>query len=136
MPFVLDASVAVVWHLEDETSEYSERVLERLSTDEALVPSIWPQELANVLLIAERRGRIAPDKVAKAFELSLLLPITVYEVSAELAFGRAAELARAHRLSVYDATYLELATREDYALATLDGGLRAAAIREGVELVD
>ena len=43
-------------------------------------------------------------------------------------------LARARKLTVYDAAYLELARRERLPLATLDGALEKAAVAEGVAL--
>ena len=44
-------------------------------------------------------------------------------------------LARAHRLSVYDAAHLELAQRESLPLATLDTDLQKAVAGEGVALI-
>jgi len=136
VPFVLDASVAVVWHLEDEDSEYSERMLVRLNTEGALTPSIWPMELANVLLVAERRGRLLREKVTAALNLSLSLPVSVQSVTTEALFTSILDLARNEGLSVYDATYLDLAMRESLPLATLDNDLRAAASRVGVALAE
>lgn len=136
MPFVLDASVAVVWHLEDEDSEYSERILARLNTEGALAPSIWPMELANVLLVAERRGRLFREKVTAALNLSLRLPISVQSVTTDTLFNSIVDLARHEGLSVYDAMYLDLAVREGLPLATLDNDLRAAAARMGVALAE
>ena len=136
MPFVLDASVALAWHLEDEVSEYADRVLDRLREDGVTVPSIWPLELANALIVAERRGRLLPAKVAQAVEQTSELPISMHDVPGELAFGPVLELARAQGLSAYDAAYLELAMREGLPLATQDEALRAAAQRVGVPLVD
>jgi len=136
MPFIIDASVALAWHFEDESSEYADRVLERLREDRVAVPSIWPLEVANALLIAERRGRLSPAKVAQAIEVTLEVPIYIHEVPAEMAFGPVLDLARAQGLSAYDAAYLELAMREGLPLATQDEALRAAAQRVGVPLVD
>jgi predicted nucleic acid-binding protein len=136
VPFVLDASVALAWHLEDEVSEYADRVLDRLREDGVAVPSIWPLELANALLVAERRGRLLPAKVALATQQTSELPISVHDVPRELAFGPVLDLARAQGLSAYDAAYLELAMREGLPLATQDETLRAAAQRVGVPLVD
>ncbi len=134
MPLVLDASVALPWHFEDETSEYAEHVLDRLETDAAIVPALWPLEMANGLTVAERRGRLSPAKLARAVELSLDLPVLVDEVSTHLALGPVLELARSQELSAYDAAYLELAMREGIPLATQDEDLRAAAGRVGVPL--
>jgi len=78
MPFVLDASVALSWHFEDEVSEYADAVLDRLREDNALVPSLWPMEMANGLLAAERRGRISSANVGRAVDSLLALPISVH----------------------------------------------------------
>ena len=136
MPFVVDASVALAWHFEDEASEYADRVLERLREDQAAAPSIWSLEVANALLVAERRGRLSPAKVARTVELLLELPISIHDVAAELVLGAVLDLARAHGLSAYDAVYLELAMREGLPLATQDEALRAATQRVGVPLLD
>lgn len=135
MPFVLDASVAVSWHFEDEPSRYADRVLDMVVEDAAIVPSVWPLELANALLIGERRNRLTDAKVARAAALMLELPILVRDVSTIRAFGSILDLARAEGLSTYDAAYLDLAMREGLPLATQDEGLRAAAERVGVELI-
>jgi predicted nucleic acid-binding protein len=135
MPFVLDASIAISWHLEDEPSPFAERVLELLRDDEALVPSIWVLEVTNGLLIAHRRGRINLAGLVQAGELSARLPISVHEVPLDAAFGRVLDLARSQDLTVYDAAYLDLALREALPLATADTDLRAAAQRLDVSLV-
>ncbi len=136
MPFVIDASVALAWHFDDEPSDYADRVLERLREDQSLVPAIWLLEVANALVVAERRGRLTSAKVARAVELFLELPISPQDIVAPLALGPVLDLARAQGLSAYDAAYLELAMREGLPLATQDGRLRAAAGRVGVPLVD
>jgi predicted nucleic acid-binding protein len=136
MPFVVDASLALAWHFDDEVSEYADRVLERLRQDRAVVPSIWPLEVANGLLVAERRGRLSPARVARAVDLFQELPIFVFEVGAQVALGSVLGLARAHELSAYDAAYLELAMREGLPLATQDDALRVAAERAGTPLVE
>ncbi len=136
MPFVVDASVALAWHFDDEVSEYADRVLERLREDQAFVPAIWPLEVANGLLIAERRKRLSAAKLARAVELTQELAISVSEQGAEVALGPVLDLARAEKLSAYDAAYLELAMREGLPLATRDAALQAAARRVGVPLVE
>lgn len=136
MPFVLDASLALAWHFEDEASEYADRVLDRLGEDPAVVPSLWALEIANALVVAERRGRLSPADVARAAELFLEMPISIHEVAPQSALGPVLGLARTHGMTVYDAAYLELAMREGLPLATEDETLRAAAKRVGVALVD
>jgi predicted nucleic acid-binding protein len=136
MSFVVDASIALAWHFEDEVSEYADRILDRLREDRAAAPSIWPSEVANALLVAERRGRLSPARVARAVELLLELPVSIHDTAADLALGPVLDLARTHGLSAYDAAYLELAMREGLPLATQDEALRAAAQRVGVPLME
>ena len=137
MPFVVDASVALGWCFEDEASEYAERVFEQLNEEnKALVPSIWPLEVANGLLVAERRGRLSSAKVARTAEVVTQLPVSIQDAQPELALGAVLDLARAQGLTAYDAAYLELAMREGLPLATQDEALRAAAQRVGVPLLD
>ena len=130
---VLDASVAATWIFPDEGSEYAERILDMLRTSEAIVPHVWPLEIANLLLVAERRQRLTAAQAVQAAHVLQALPIrvgsepSVGEVQVLLAVGR-----RGH-LSAYDASYLELAMREGLPLATLDGRMRAAAENLGVE---
>lgn len=136
MPFVLDASVAVAWHFEDETTEFTERMLERLEQDDAVVPPIWAMEVANALLSAERRGRLSQAGATRAASQMLELPISVVPMRSELPLNEGLDLARAQGVSVYDAMYLQLAISEQLPLATLDQALADAAIRRGVALVE
>ena len=134
--FVLDASVAVAWCFEDETTKFTEGVLDLISAGaEALVPSIWPLEISNALLIAERRKRIALAKVTALLFRIAGLPIHVTRTDSKQAFEQILPMARQQGLSQYDAAYLELAVREGLALATLDGELQRAAKATGVELL-
>src|ERR1700689_3002015 len=85
--FVLDASVAVAWCFEDETTKFTEAVLDLISAGaEALVPSIWPLEIANALLMAERRKRIAQAKVTAILLRIAGLPISVRPIDPNHAF--------------------------------------------------
>jgi predicted nucleic acid-binding protein len=134
--FVLDASVAVAWCFEDESSAASERVLDLLSAGgEALVPSIWPLEVANALLVAERRGRIAMARVTALLQRIAGLPISVDAADTRRAFEQILPLARQQSLTQYDAAYLELAMRREVPLATLDHKLGEAAEGAGGERV-
>jgi predicted nucleic acid-binding protein len=134
--FVLDASVAVAWCFDDEATKFTEGVLDLISAGaEALVPSIWPLELANALLMAERRKRIALAKVTALLLRIAELPISVRATDAKQAFQQILSMARQQGLSQYDAAYLELAVREGLALATMDGELQRAAKATGVELL-
>ena len=132
MPFVLDTSVTLSWHFEDEISEFADWVLDPLGHDTAIVPAIWPLEVANGLIVAERRGRITPEKFARAVELTSNLPLEVVEVSVERAMGNVTALARTHRLTAYDASFLDLAISRNLPLATIDTDLLDATRRVGL----
>jgi predicted nucleic acid-binding protein len=132
MAFVLDASVTACWAFQDEDHPDASLAFLQIGTEEAVVPCLWWFEVRNILIVNERRHRIAESDTA-AFLLNLSrLRIRVDPVPDE---GAVLRLARAHRLSVYDAAYLELAQREGLRLATLDAELRKAAACEGVTLV-
>ena len=135
MALVLDASVTMAWVFEDEATPCAKAVFAQLGSDEATVPAIWPLEVTNVLLIAERR-RIAQADAARFLQSLEALPITVEAPIPIAAIDPVLTLAREQVLSVYEASYLELAMREGLALATQDARLRAAAVRVGVELVE
>lgn len=136
MAFVLDASVALAWFLADEATPRTEAVLERLHGSEATVPVVWPLEVANAFLMAERRQRITPSQTALAVGNLTALPITVDDGALVEAWGAVLRLARDHGLTTYDASYLELALRLGLPLATQDARLGAAAQRVGVPLVE
>jgi predicted nucleic acid-binding protein len=133
--FVVDNSVVMAWCFEDEASAYTEGVLDQLRQTQALVPAIWPLEVANVLLIAERRDRLNEAQAAHFAELLQVLPILVQEADVQRILGPVLAVGRAHRLSAYDASYLELAARQGLPLATQDGRLRKAAGTAGVTVL-
>ena len=134
MNFVLDASVTLSWCFEDEGGEYAVRVLEALRTAEAVAASLWPLEVANGLVVAERRGRLDAAASARFMEMVLALPIVVDPVSRAGALRGTYGLARSRNLSAYDAAYLDVALRHGIPLATLDARLGEAATAEGVPL--
>ncbi len=131
---VIDCSVAMGWCFEDEANEYADAVLEGLNDGEAIVPSIWPLEVVNVLAVAERKGRTDSAKTGRFLASLGHLPIRVDDQTSAKAFSDILSLARAHRLSSYDAAYLELAMREGLDLATQAQALRQAALAAGVGL--
>ena len=127
---VLDCSVAVAWLLGDEGSPEADAVLDRVVASGAVVPALWWAEVRNVLVMSERRGRITVAGTATALaEISALDVRLDYSPESALVL----QLAREHRLTVYDSLYLELAIREQRSLATLDRKLRLAAEAEGVQ---
>lgn len=132
MPFVLDASVTLCWVFDDEDHPFAIQAMERLRADTALVPAIWWFEVRNSLIVSERRGRLTAADSAAFLRALARLPVSVDPLPEEEC---ALTLARRHRLSVYDAAYLELAQREGVPLATLDGMLQAAARSEQISLL-
>jgi predicted nucleic acid-binding protein len=132
--FVLDASIALAWAFEDEESSEVTAVLTRLERESAIVPAIWPLEIGNALLAAERRGRISAVAVSRFLKLLERLAIRVDRAPEIFAMEPLLSIARDQSLSVYDASYLELATRTELPLATADQRLRAAARSTNVAL--
>lgn len=128
--FVLDCSIAVAWCFADESDPTVLGLLKQLREHGAVVPAMWSAETANVLLMAERRGRIDSSAVE---EYLVLLGSLELDVEAEPRIRHSAiSLARKNKLTVYDAIYLELAMRRGLPLATLDSDLVRAALNEGV----
>lgn len=132
MPLVIDVSVMASWHFPDEKSVYGDRVQNLLRNDSARLPTIWWFELRNVLLIGERRKRVDEANNIAFLQALSMFRLTVDALPDELAV---LTLARRHRLSFYDACYLELAHRERLPLATLDQALARAAADEGIALI-
>jgi predicted nucleic acid-binding protein len=133
--FVVDSSVALSWCFNDEHTDATNRLLHEVAQRGAVVPAVWPLEVLNGLAMGERRGRLdaAQRKTITGFLRDL--PIRVDDATAEQAWGATSALAARHRLTVYDAAYLELAHRLALPLATLDQELRTAAVALGVALL-
>ncbi len=129
---VLDSSIALTWCFDDETSPDTERLLDRVRDEGAIVPGLWYVELGNVLLQAEKRGRITVSGVAGRLALLRDLPLTTDQETTARAWREILALARTEGLTTYDATYLELALRHGRPLLTKDKDLAAAARRLGV----
>ena len=130
--FILDCSLTMAWCFVSEQTPQTQALLARLSTDEARVPALWPLEVANVLLVSERRGKITQAQAAQFVAALRSLPIVVETDTAGRVWDQVLPLAREHRLSSYDAAYLELALRTGLPLATLDADLKKAASALGV----
>jgi predicted nucleic acid-binding protein len=131
---VLDNSIAIAWCFADEANAYADAIANRFPGIEAWVPSLWPLEVANALLTGERRGRSTQADTATWTNFLACLPITVDDETNARAWNDTLNLARAQKLSAYDAAYLELAMRKGVPLATLDVKLKAAAVAVGVPL--
>ena len=135
MSLVLDSSVTLAWVYSDETTPDLRDVLDLVNSHGAWVPSLWRLEVANILEMGVRRGHHdAAFRDATLADLSLL-PISIDLETERQAWGATLRLAEQHRLTLYDAAYLELAQRRSLALASLDGELRAAAKTEDVALL-
>lgn len=130
--FVLDRSVTMAWCFEDECDTYADRALGALGEGQALVPPIWSLEVANVLLVAERRGRISTGDSTRFLSLLDALSIEVESVPTDRTMAGVLSRSRELRLSAYDASYLDVAARNGLPLATRDRALRAACRKSGV----
>lgn len=135
MSLVLDASVAIAWCFDDETTVGTERVADLVQDLGALVPQIFRLEVSNVLLMAVRRGRISLEGVVVHLGLLDDLSLLVDVDTSTRAWPETFELATRERLTTYDASYLELALRTGSDVATLDTDLIAAARRRGVTVL-
>lgn len=133
MAFVPDASVAAAWILPDEAAAVADRALDQLGQEAAMVPGVFWDELRNLLLTAERRGRIDEGYSDASMARLRRLPI---RCPGEPDDRDVMALARHHRLTAYDASYLALAIREGCELASLDQHLNEAAVAEGVSLFE
>jgi len=131
--FVVDNSVVMTWFFKDQASSYADSILDRLSNANAYVPSVWPLEVVNVLVLAERKRCISLADSVRFISILSKLPILVQHESQSKVLKDLLNLARTHELSSYDASYLDLAMTKGLPLATLDKKLRRAA--ESVNIV-
>ena len=137
MKFVLDASVALAWFIDNPTPPFAARVRRLLENEaEALVPALWHLELANGFVVAERRGTLSSEDIALAVgKISKLLGQSIKSINDLVTIPQALATARSVQLTGYDAVYLDLARWQQLPLATLDRRLGAAASRAGVPLL-
>ena len=135
MSLVIDSSVTLAWVYSNETTSAVRHVLQLVTTSGAWVPALWRLEVANVLETGTRRGRHnTAFRDATLSDLGLL-PVSTDSETEKHAWGDTLRLAERHRLTLYDAAYLELAKRRGLPLATLDRELRDAATKEDVSLL-
>jgi predicted nucleic acid-binding protein len=131
MRFVLDASVAITWALRDEDHPLADLAFLYIQTDSVVVPGIWWYEVWNILVMNERRDRIAPADSAK-----FLRDLSQFSIGLDFPNGaQVMDLSRKHKLSAYDAAYLAAAQSNRLPLATLDKALKSAALAEGIPLL-
>lgn len=133
MDFVLDASIAACWTLRDEDHPKATVALKELRHSSCFVPGVWWFEIRNILLTGERRKRITPEDSAAS--LRRMSKLRILQES-DRNGAEILRLARKHRLTFYDASYLELAFNMNLPLATLDSDLLRAAKAESVTLLE
>jgi len=132
--FVIDASVGFAWLHPAQATPETEKLLEQVGNGaQVVVPSLWFIEIANSLLVLQRRKKLTADERKSALETLGALNLTVDEESAREAFRKVSELAEKHGLTAYDAVYLELALRRKLPLASRDESLRQAAKHCGLK---
>jgi len=134
--FVIDNSVVMSWCFKDEANDYADAVLEKLTTARAIVPAIWPLEVVNVLLVAERKKRLKQADSFRILTLLLQLPIEAEQEWSQKAMPDLLALGRNLDLSSYDLSYLDLAMRRGCPLASLDQKLVSAAKESGVSILE
>jgi predicted nucleic acid-binding protein len=135
MSLVLDSSVALAWVYADETTDAVLGLFDNIRIHGAWVPGLWRWEIANVLQLNVRRGRHAGDFRDGALASLALLPVKVDAEADRQVWSATVSLAERHGLTIYDAAYLEIASRRKIGLASLDRQLRAAAMKDGVQLL-
>lgn len=135
MAFVLDASVALAWCFEDESTPFVQSIIARLESERAYAPAHWAIEVGNGLLVAERRKRVSSVKADALRGLVGELPVVLAAPPRADQLGNDTKLARVHGLTLYDALYLSLAARRAVPIATLDRELIRAAPAAGVTLL-
>jgi len=133
--FVVDNSVVMSWCFKDETNQYADAILDCLSEATAFVPSIWPLEVVNVLLVAERKKRFSEADSVRFITLLSQLPIIVEHERPERRMTDLLALARSNNLSSYDASYLDLSMRKGLPIATLDTRLITASKKTNIPIL-
>lgn len=131
---VVDCSIVAAWLFRDERNEYAFEIARQYRACDYLVPSLWKWEIANTLLIGQRRKRCSQEDVTAWLAYLAGMPFQFDEYSLAAVWNDTLEFANDHQLTVYDAAYLELAHRESIPLATLDDEMKKAAKAAGVKL--
>ena len=132
MAFVLDASVAVAWFVRKQATAYTDRVRSMAKREPLHVPTVWPLEVANALIVLQRRGNISEKAAMTAADLLGSLVVTVHQD--RLTIPELLVFASRHRLSAYDASYLDLALSLHLPLACRDSPLQRALSGAGFRL--
>jgi len=127
--------VTLAWFLADERGAAADALLERVVSEGALVPGLWPLEVGNAFFVAQRHRRVSQAERTRALQQLAGLPIDIDLATSTRAWEASLNLADQYRLTLYDAVYLELAIRATLPLASLDQRLRRAATAAGVHLL-
>jgi len=136
MAWVFDASISIAWAFDDEKTPETEALLDRLRQEDAFVPALWHLEIANLLSQAIRKkARITLTQRTQFLSMLAGEKINIDPLTHVQAWNATLALADSHKLSTYDAAYLELAIRMGVELATLDKDLRLAAAKAGVTVI-
>ncbi len=137
MRFVLDNSVTMRWFFGDgkpDELHYAKNVLETMRNASAIVPAIWGLEVSNVIAKAESKGLVTEARSAVFLETLKELDIEADFQTHLRSLDDILNLARRYGLSSYDASYLELALRKNFPLATLDEDLIKSAEKAGIKI--
>ncbi len=134
--FVLDASVALAWLVDNPVSPYAVHVREMSNAGaRGFIPALWCLEIVDGLVVATRRKDLSAEDAEKGLGyIEQLLAYSIEPDAHPVSVRHVFSIARTHQLSAHDAAYLALARREGLPLATLDQRLRVAAKTAGVEL--
>ena len=135
MSIVVDCSFAAAWCFADQETQRTAALLREVRSTGMCVPAVWPLEVANVLLMAERFGRLTVEQRDAFLSILSSLAVEIEPGPLDHVIGNAMPLARKHRLTVYDASYLEMALRRRLPLATRDQELITAGESAGAELI-
>ena len=134
--FIVDASVGFAWVCQSQATPETDHLLNEVGAGAVgIVPALWFLEMSNVLLMAQRRHRLTAGERKAAMEKLSALQLTVDDEGARHAFGKISELAEKYGLTIYDATYLELALRRSLPLASRDEALKNAAKQCGLKVL-
>lgn len=134
--FILDASVTLAWFFSDEATPATNQLLDQLLTSTAFVPNIWPLEVSNILVGAEKRKKVTYANIIQFLDQLEKLNIQIDNETSKLAFHDILSLAHSEELTTYDAAYLELAMRKGLSIASKDKLLCKAAKNVGVKVID
>lgn len=131
---VVDASIFGPLFFEDEKDDLLADLPGLIGDEACVAPQHWRLEVTNQVLTGLRRKRMTQSMADRAITQIDLLPISVDGETGHR-YAESYALACKHQLTIYDAAYLELATRLGLSLATYDAELRKAALAENIKLL-